>query len=69
MNKQPFYHRIDGLMFTSTTGFSEKKFMQLFIEFAKDKKIKKELGIIPDTIEIECDGYLEPEAGDPSDLM
>jgi hypothetical protein len=68
MNKQPFYHRIDGLLFTSTTGFGEQRFIQAFTEFCKSKKAK-ELGIIADTVEIEYDGYLEPEAGDPSDLM
>ena len=68
MNKQPFYHRIDGLLFTSTTGFGEEEFLEMLKQFAGSKTGKK-LGIIGNTIEIEINGYDEPEAGDPADLM
>lgn len=68
MNKQPFYHRIDGLMFTSTTGFDEKQFLEAFEAFINSKS-GKQFDIVPYTVEIEPDGYAEPEAGDPSDLM
>lgn len=67
MNRQPFYHRIDGLMFTSTTGFGEERFLELFEEFLESSVVQEELGIVEGTVEIES--YDEPEAGDPSDLM
>ena len=68
MNKQPFYHRVDGLLFTSTTGLSEAEFIAFF-RTTVSSKAAKHLGIIANSIEIEMDGYGEPEPGDPSDLM
>lgn len=66
-NRQPFYHRVDGLLFTSTTGFGEERFLEAFRKFARSKHAK-DLGVVEGTIEIELDGYGDPEAGDPSDL-
>jgi hypothetical protein len=66
MNAQPFYHRIDGLLFSSTTGFGEQEFIQLLKDAANLKK-HKDLGVIIDSIEIE--DYSDPEPGDPADLM
>ena len=66
MNKQPFYHRIDGLLFTSTTGFSEEKFLKL-LKQAMNSDAGKKLGLIPNSLEIE--DYYDPEPGDPADLM
>lgn len=73
MNKQPFYHRCEGaVMFTATRPVSEDEFI------AALEKALKPLGLVKGTVEIECinngDGYLEsgwlePEPGDPSDLM
>lgn len=67
-NKQPFYHRVDGLLFTSTTGFGEEQFLEALRAFARSKA-GRELGLLDDTIEIEAGGYGEPEPGDPTDLM
>ncbi len=72
MNKQPFYHRCEGaVMFTATTPISEQQFISVL------EKALKPLGLVPNTVEIEClndngtllSGWLEPEAGDPRDLM
>jgi hypothetical protein len=68
MNKQPFYHRVDGLLFTSTTGFCEDDFVALLKAVAKSSA-GKALGLIVSSIEVEPNGYAEPEAGDPCDLM
>jgi ferredoxin-NADP reductase len=60
MAKQPFYHRIDGLLFTATNGIDEKQFIDAI------KEPLKKLGVLPDSITIE--EFFEPEPGDPSDL-
>ena len=65
-NKQPFYHQVDELLFTSTTGFGKEQFIATFNKFARSKA-GKELGIIPDTIEMHT--YYDPEPGSPDDLM
>lgn len=69
MNKQPFYHRADGLLFTSTTGVDEQQFTEVFLRVLRNSRELKKLGILPDTIEVEANCYLEPEPGDPADLM
>ena len=66
MNKQPFYHRVDGLLFTSTTGFSEDDFIRVF-KWLAESRMGRFLGIVPDSLEVE--EYFEPEPGDPADLM
>ncbi len=73
MNKQPFYHRCEGaVMFTATRPVSEEEFI------AALEKALKPLGLVKGTVEIECindgsgvleSGWMEPEAGDPADLM
>lgn len=63
MNKQPFYHRVDGLLFTTITGMPEAEFLRRLKNWAK------ELGMLADSIEIEPNGYGEPEPGDPADLL
>lgn len=65
MNKQPFYHRCDSaILFTGTRPVSKKEFI------AALEKALKPLGLVKGTVEIEDDsGWMEPEAGDPSDLM
>lgn len=67
-NKQPFYHRVDGLLFTSTTGFGEELFLKAFRKFAKSEEAKQ-LGMLPNSIEVESEGYGDPEPGDPADLL
>lgn len=67
-NEQPFYHRVDGLLFTSTTGCGEDRFLEALRAFAKSRAARG-LGIVPESIEIEANGYGEPEPGDPADLM
>lgn len=67
INAQPFYHRIDGLLFTTTTGCSEERFLTALRAFAASKH-GRAIGLIAETIEIEIDGYGDPEAGDPADL-
>lgn len=62
-NVQPFYHRIDGLLFTATVPLTEGLILGLL------RKYGKSLGILPDTVEIESDGFAEPDPGDPADLM
>ena len=66
MNKQPFYHKVE-ILFTSTTGFSEEACLALLKKAFNSKTARKDLGVVQDTIEIET--YLEPEPGDPADLM
>jgi hypothetical protein len=74
MNKQPFYHRSEGaLTFTATKPISESEFIKAV------EKALKPLGLVSGTVDIECihdeetktlfSGWMEPEAGDPSDLM
>lgn len=65
MNKQPFYHRIDGLLFTSVNGISESDFLRIL----RNSTDLKRLGVLADTIEVEPNGWQEPEAGDPQDLV
>lgn len=62
-NAQPFYHRIDGLLFTATAPLTEREFLTHF------RKHAKALGILADSVEIEVEGFGEPEPGDPADLM
>ena len=71
-NKQPFYHRCAGaVMFTATKPVSEQEFI------AALEKALRPLGLVRGSVEVECindngtlvSGWLEPEAGDPADLM
>ena len=65
MNKQPFYYRVDGLLFTSTRVITEDEFTA-FIRLAAAKlPIMK---IISESVEIEPTGF-SYEAGDPTDLI
>jgi hypothetical protein len=66
-NKQPFYHRVDGLLFTSVTGCDGEKFKTALIQAIKTSKAFKDLGILENSVWIE--DYGDPEPGDPSDLM
>lgn len=59
MAAQPFYHRVDGLLFTATRTVSEVEILEAIM------RIK---GVVKQSIEIEPKGYQEPEAGDPADL-
>lgn len=59
MNKQPFYHRVDGLLFTATRSLSEAEIVEA---------VSKIEGVVPGSTEIEPGGFDEPEAGDPADL-
>lgn len=68
INRQPFYHRVDGLLFTTTTGCSKELFLQ-FLRMAARSRAGAEIGILVDSIEIEADSYGEPEPGDPADLL
>ena len=72
MNKQPFYHRCEGaVLFTATRPVSEEEFIKAL------EKALKPLDLVAGTVEIESinnegtlvSGWLEPEAGDPCDLM
>lgn len=60
MNKQPFYHRC-VVLFTATEPMEE----QTVFENIRDG-LTMDI-ILRDSIEIE--EYLEPEPGDPADLM
>ena len=61
MNKQPFYHRAI-ILFTATEPISEEElYNSLLVFLNKDKRI------VPSHTEIES--YMEPEAGNPDDLM
>jgi hypothetical protein len=73
-NKQPFYHRCDGaVLFTATRPISEKEFI------AALEKALKPLGLVKGSVEVEgfgglaggeiTSGYMEPEPGDPADLL
>jgi hypothetical protein len=46
INKQPFHHRVDGLLFTSTSGLNEKDFIKILQAGAKSKVMKK-FGLLP----------------------
>lgn len=61
-NQQPFYHRVDGVLFTATRDVSEDEFTE-----ALKKALKGIKGVIINSAEIE--EYSEPEPGDPLDLM
>ncbi len=60
MADQPFYHRIDGFMFTATRPIDRDELIHLI---AKGLKAH---GVIPHSVDFE--EYHEPEAGDPHDL-
>ena len=72
-NKQPWYHRCDGaILFTATQPVSEKEFT------AALEKALKPFGVVRGTVEVESindgsgslqSGWMDPEPGDPSDLM
>ena len=78
-NKQPFYHRVDGLLFTMHSEISEKQFIEALEKSLAG--IKHEINFGPEdgglkfikagfekgSIEIEAWGGGEP--GDPADLM
>jgi hypothetical protein len=68
VNKQPFYHRVDGLLFITTTGCSEQAFLEALRAFARTRE-GRQLGLLHDSIEVEPGGYSEPEPGDPADLL
>lgn len=63
VNRQPFYHRCDGLLFTATREVDVVDFVNNLMSCSW----LDELGILPDSIEIEEDFRVQP--GDPSDLM
>jgi len=63
MPKQPFYHYVDGVIFTCTEPLTKEEFLT-----ALEKGLKG-FGFVKGTAEIYgSDGYKEPEAGDPDDL-
>lgn len=68
INRQPFYHRVDGLLFTTTTGCSQDRFLE-FLRKAARSSAGREIGLLVDSIEVESDGYAEPDPGDPADLL
>jgi hypothetical protein len=60
-NQQPWYHQVEGLLFTATRPIDEKEFLE---------HLAKLDGVVPGTPSIEMNnGYCEPEPGDPHDLM
>jgi hypothetical protein len=63
VNKQPFYHRAT-ILFTATRPITEEEFRKL-VAYAVECGL--EGAGLEDTVEIE--EWLEPEAGDPMDLM
>lgn len=68
MPKQPFYHRVDGVMFTLTQPIDEDDFKRLMEIALKNLKTnKKGLSIYVDG-SLEVEEWMEPEAGDPDDL-
>ena len=62
-NKQPFYHRVDGVLFTLTEEISEEQFICALITGFKATKIP----YVKNSLEVEEWGSGEP--GDPADLM
>jgi len=60
--KQPFYHRVDGVLFTCTTEISEEDFIEALEIGLKNIKC----GYVKGSVEVEQWGGGEP--GDPSDL-
>lgn len=59
MAKQPYYHRIDGLLFTATEVVTEEQIIAA---------IQRIYEVVEGTVEIEPGGFSEPESGDPADL-
>jgi hypothetical protein len=62
MNKQPFYHRVVVLA-TFTRPLSEEEFEKIL----KRALQEKHNGYVPGSLMLE--EYMEPEPGDPADLM
>ncbi len=69
MSKQPFYHRIDGLLLTEAVDLNKGQISCLINEKIiidiLEKGLKK-YGLVKNTTTIE--EFHEPEAGNPSDL-
>jgi len=68
-NKQPFYHRVDGVMFTLTQEIDEddfKKLLEIALKALQTKKGGPSI-YVEGSLEIEEWGGAEP--GDPADLM
>lgn len=72
MNKQPFYHRVEAVLFTATRPVSEEEFCA-----ALESSLKK-CGLVKGSVEIEparddkndcLVSGMSWEAGDPSDLL
>jgi hypothetical protein len=59
MNKQPWYHGA-SVLFTTTMPVTEEQFI------AAMQKALKPYGVV--YVEVEGE-YMDPEAGDPTDLM
>lgn len=64
-NRQPWSCGAD-MLFTTTKPITEVQFVKAFRKFAASKAAEH-LKILPDTVE--CQSWLEPEAGDPADLL
>ena len=64
-NRQPFYHRVDGLLFTATDAVSEADFLRVL----RESEALQKLGVLVDSIEVEPTGWGEPEPGDPAELL
>ena len=66
-NKQPWYHRVDGLLFTMHSEISEVEFVAALEKaLAGIKYAGSEAGFEKGSVEIEQWGGGEP--GDPADL-
>ena len=62
MAKQPWYHRVDGVLFTGTGDITQEDF-----EKALEKAlVALKAGYVKGSLQIE--EWAEPEPGDPADL-
>ena len=60
INRQPFYYRVDGLLFTTTTGCSEQRLLAALHKLARSPA-GRDIGLLAGSIEIEPNGYGEPD--------
>lgn len=65
LNKQSFYHYVDGVMFTCTKPLTKEEFIEAL-------EIGLQLyGLVKGSVDIDDaeSGYKEPEAGNSDDLI
>lgn len=65
MNKQPFYHELNNVTFTST-GINEDEFVHFLSKFFSSEEAQN-FGIVKNSLFI--GEYVDPTPGYPNDLL